>query len=141
LQEAQQKQQEEQAQRVAQDFLKKIDTGKTEFPDFDEKMKGLNYAEVPEIVEMATHLDNTAAVMYELGQNKYKIGNLLSLMQRSPQLAFAEMQRLSESIKLNKNSQYEPQTKSPLSQIKASNQGMDRSGVLSVADYRKKFKG
>lgn len=139
-QDFQRKQQEEGAQRIAQDFYKKIETGKSEFPDFEEKMKELNYAELPEIVEMATHMDNTAAVMYELNENKWKMGNILSLMQRSPQLAFSEMKRLSESIKQNKNAQYESQPKSPLSQLRASSQGMDRGGVLTVSDYRKKFK-
>ena len=72
-QEAQAKRQEEEHKaamiEVADSYHKKMGSGKDAYPDFDDVMGDFNVSAFPKIVFLASQLDNTADVMYELAKN------------------------------------------------------------------------
>ncbi len=139
VQEAQRTAHEQEAKRITNDFLTKLDAGKGKYEDYDQVLGDFEFGAIPHVVQLATLVDNTADVMYDLAKNPTKIGNLQQLLQISPKLAYSEMQRLSKSIKDNENVAGMKQANPPLSQMRPSNTGTD-SGVMSVSDYRKKYK-
>lgn len=124
------------AQRVANEFIGKMEQGKAHYSDFDNVVGQLEYKEIPHIVHLANTTDNTADIMYELANNPSKIATLTMLMQTSPKLAQMEMAKLSSSIKKNMEAKSSPQANAPLSQIPHSTVGTD-TGKLTVRDYRK----
>lgn len=132
--------QEQDAQRIASEFFTKLNTGKGKYEDFDKVTGDLELHRMPNVVQMANQVENTADVMYELGKNPSKIANLQQLMGISPKLAMAEMKRLSDSIKQNDEAANFKSPKPPLSQMKPSNIGTDTGGALTVSDYRRKYK-
>lgn len=130
---------EEQGQRFAQQFISKLEAGKSKYSDFDTVVGNLPFANMTHIVQLADGVDNTAEVMYELGNNVGKIGHLTSLYQVDPSLARTEMQKLSASIKANESAKHERTAQDPLSQIKSSPIKSD-DGSMSVTDYMKMFR-
>ena len=121
------------AQKILNDFTEKMASGYDRYSDFDDKMKDLGLADIPEIVQLAANTDNTADVMYELANNPGKLGSFLSLCQKSPRLAVKAMSDLSKSIKDNDSAKPHVSSK-PLSQIKPNSTAVD-SGSPSVRDY------
>lgn len=126
------------ANQIANEFIGKMGNGKSKYSDFDQLVDNTfgDFREFPEIVHLANNVDNTSDVVYALAQNPSKIGNLLSLLQRSPKLALADMQALSRSIKNNEEGQAMPKANEPLSQVTPSNKGVD-GGSSSVSALRK----
>lgn len=125
------------AHHILSEFSTKMSSGKERYPDFEEKVAGLDLAKIPQIIQLANATDNTADVMYELANKPYKVGNILSLLNSAPHLAIAEMQNLSNSIKTNqKAAQTVSSAREPLSSFRPSNAGID-NGVKSVGDFRK----
>ena len=136
-QQSQQKQaMEMRAQQIVQDFAGKMSAGGAKYPGFEEKVAALDLPKIPQIVHLASSVDNTADVMNELADNPHKIASLLTLARETPHLANLEMQKLSNSIKANQKATETVQTKEPLSTIKPSTAPSDK-GPLSVADFRK----
>jgi hypothetical protein len=140
MQDAQRNAQEQDAQRIANEFLTKLDTGKGKYQDFDTVINNVEFASIPNVVALSNMVDNTADVIYELGKNPMKIAGLQQLMSISPKLALSEMQRLSQSIKDNETAGKVRMPNEPLSPLKPSVTGTD-NGEMSVADYRKKYRG
>jgi hypothetical protein len=137
---AQRKAQQEQASRIATEFFTKLGTGKEKYQDFEKVMSDVEFQTIPHVVELANMTENTADVMYELGKNPSKIANLQQLISISPKLAYAEMQRLSQSIKDNESAASTKLPRDPLSQIRpSSNTGTD-NGAMSVRDLRSKYR-
>lgn len=129
-------QQQEMAKKAAGDalanqFFGKLDAGKNKYPDFEEKVAPLRQAfaqgQLAHIALMANGADNTADIIYDLANNKGKIGNLLSLAQQSPGLAQAEINNLSQSIKTNETAQQQSNPSEPLSHLKPSTSSADNS--------------
>jgi hypothetical protein len=139
VQEAQRTAHEQEAQRITNDFLTKLEAGKGKYEDYDQVLGDFEFGAIPHVIQLATLVDNTADVMYDLAKNPTKIGSLQQLLQISPKLAYSEMQRLSKSLKDNENVGNMRQANPPLSQMKPSNTGTD-NGRMSVSDYRKKYK-
>ena len=124
------------AQRIVGEFAGKMDLGKEAYEDFDDTVKQLDLRAIPEIVQLANSVGNTADIMYDLGKNPYKIANLKVLMQTSPHLARAEMNRLSQSITANKQAVSQVSTREPLSQMKPSTGSVD-SGPMTLKDMKR----
>jgi hypothetical protein len=124
-------------QAMAAQFHQKIDAGKAKYPDFEEKAGPLmaRIHNMPYIAAMATAVDNTADVIYDLGSNLHKVANLKSLHDADPELAFADMMRLSQTIRSNQQAASIPAVSEPLSQIKPSTAGMD-NGDLTIEELR-----
>jgi hypothetical protein len=139
------------ANKIAHEFMSKIDAGKSEYSDFDETLSNIPLEKIPHIVQLAAGVDNTAGVMYELAQNPTKISSIYSLLaidfeaQKSginSNLARKEIQKLSESIRLNKEAKQAKTSNAPLSQLKSSLVGLDNGSDDSktVSDFRKVFR-
>lgn len=137
---AQRNAQMESANRIATEFFTKLGTGKEKYQDFEKVMSDVEFQAIPHVVELANMTDNTADLMYELAKNPSKIANIQQLIAISPKLAYAEMQKLSQSIKDNESAANVKLPNSPLSQLRpSSNTGAD-NGVLSVKDLRAKYR-
>jgi hypothetical protein len=138
-------QQEQEAKRIASEFFTKLDAGKANLPDFDKVMSKVDLRTIPDHVQLANMVDNTAAVMYELINNPVKIGQIQNLIDidqragRTPALALAEMQRISQSIKDNAKGANFKAPNEPLSRLHPSTAGTD-TGALGVADYKRRYK-
>lgn len=134
---AQQQAQQYHAHSIANEFLAKLSTGKDKYPDFDETIDALELSTIPEVVQLANTVDNTADVMYELGKNPHKVASLLTLTRYgNGKLAYLETKKLSDSIKQNQTALQQPLPPEPLSQLKPSNVGTD-NGALSIRELRK----
>lgn len=139
IQEAQRKAETQEAQRIATEFLTKLDSGKGKHEDFEKVVKEVDFGEVPMIAHLANMVENTADVIYELAKNPAKIATLQQLVSISPKLAISEMKRLSDSIKSNEQAAQYQSPNEPLSQRRPSNNGTDR-GPLTVKDYKARYK-
>ena len=126
-----------QASQIVSEFVQKLETGKKAYPDFEAKVSQLNLANLGNIVELANATDNTADVIYDLAENPHKVANLMMLAYTAPHLAQMEMQKLSASIRSNKQAaSNQPQVNEPLSHVKHSTIAAD-SGSLSISSLRK----
>ena len=135
-QRAQQEQmQMQQARQIIGDFSSKMAAGADAYPDFDQKVSALDLPKIPEIIQLANSVDNTADVMYELASKPYKVGNLISLARTAPHLAHQEAQRLSASIKANQQAQQSIQTPEPVSQVKPTSAPAE-NGAMDVKSLR-----
>lgn len=135
--ETQRQQREAVGNQIASDFMNKMNAVKSKYADFDDVVGPLmnHLHEIPHVVLMANAADNTGDVMYDLLKNRHKLASLHTLTQMSPQIAQAEMNKLSHSIKQNEAASNVPNIDEPLSQIKPSVKGMD-NGSMSIADRR-----
>lgn len=141
MQDAQIKEQQHQAQRIVQEFLTKLSTGKDKYQDFESVVGDIEYGRFPNVVQLVNnYIDNTHDVMYELGKDRSKLAVLEQLSNMSPRDAIVQVQRLSQSIKDNEAAGKIRHANEPLSQLRPSNAGMD-NGALSVSDLRKKYRG
>lgn len=142
--EMQKKQQEEQkaqlareVEQVANQYYAKMAQGKDAFDDFEAVTADFDPAAFPELVYLANESDDTAGIIYELRKNPNKLATLDALVQRSPQMARAEMVKLANSIKANKEAvATAKQPSDPLSRLKPSQAGADNGAPKSVRDFR-----
>ncbi len=133
--------QQNDAQRIAQEFFGKLETVKSKYSDYDSAMSNMDFGAIPQIVQAANMMENTGDIMYELAKNPSKIGTVQQLLQISPKLAMVEMKKLSDSIKNNSEASNFQHANDPLSQVTPSNAGMDSKGDSTVASYKKRYKG
>jgi hypothetical protein len=128
---------EQEVNQVATQYFGKMAQGKDLYEDFQAITADFNPAEFPQLVYLANEMDNTPAVIYELAKNPSKLAAIDRLVERSPNMARAELAKLSESIKRNvdaKANLQEPQD--PLSRLKPSPVGTD-GGTKNVRDFKK----
>ncbi len=129
----------QEAERTASEFFGKLATGKDKYQDFDQVIGGVkDWGKLAPAVGLANMVDNTSDVMYDLIKNPTKIAQIHALTQISPDLALAEVQRMSQALKINEDAAKAKMPNKPLSQMRPSNTGTD-SGVLSVSDYKQKY--
>lgn len=136
--ETQRAQQEAYAKQVITELTNKVNDAKTRYPDFDEVTSKIDFTTMPEVLELANVADNSGDVLYDLAKNPSKIATLRGL---PPQVAVAELQRLSDSIKSNQSAAGSGNSpKEPLNHIQPSSVGRD-NGTLGVKDYKRMFRG
>lgn len=123
-------------------FVQKMEAAKGDYSDFEDTIAPLNLPAIKPVAYLASAMENTADIMYDLGKNPHKVGNILSLLGNpaTVHLAQLEMQKLSASIKANKSASNTPSAKEPLSDITPSNVGTG-NGEMTVADWRNKYRG
>lgn len=139
--EAQQRANNEAANRIVGMFRDKIIAGKDKFEDFESVTGNVAMQYYPNVVQLlAEHVDNTADVLYHLAKNRDKLYRLESLSSHNSSDAIYEIKRLAESIKSNAESSNSKQANAPLSQTRPSNTGME-SGSLSWSDLKRRYKG
>lgn len=124
------------ANKVVESFNSKMSRGIDKYPDFQEKTSKLPLSKLLPIVQLAEQVDNTEDVMYELANNKGKMGNILSLYRDAPEVAMQAMSELSQSIKANESAKSNTRHSQPLSQVKPSATAVD-NGIPSVRDMMK----
>lgn len=127
-------------QQIANDYLSKTQKGKELFKDFEEITSAIDGESFPNIIILASKLDNAAEVVYELGQNPLKLEAIESLALRSPKMAEQQMRRLSESIKLNQAAmQNNKRTNPPMQNVMPSANTLvgSENQRPSVSDFRK----
>lgn len=140
-QEAYQKSQDEMAQRTVQNFRTKVQAGKDKYQDFDKVAPSEEVLSTyPNVVQLlGDYVDNSGDILYSLGQDFTKMELIESMAMRNPMAAIQHMQKLSQSIKDNEAAGKIKLPNEPLHQMRPSNTGTD-NGVMSVGDYRKKYK-
>jgi hypothetical protein len=128
---------EKEVNDVAQQYFGKLAQGREAFEDFDAVTADFDPAAFPQLVYLATQADNTAAIIYELQKNPAKLATLSHLVDKSPNMARAEIAKLSQSIKTNQDAKNTVQeAQDPLSRLKPSPVGTD-NGTKNVRDYKK----
>jgi hypothetical protein len=133
-------QMENQVVEVAKEFSTKMTAGKEKYQDFDTVMGKIKVDKYGNVAYMATRgLDNTADVMYHLAKNPMIMAEIERTSREDPDLAYYEMQRISQSIKDNESASNIKVPRPPLSQLSPSNTGTD-NGAMSVKDFRQKYK-
>lgn len=95
-------------------------TNETLHPGFGKAFDAINFKDIPDIVHLATTVDNTASVMHDLINNPSKMVNLRNMNQMTPLLAQQEIKKLSDSIKMNQQALGQPTPQEPLGQVKPS---------------------
>jgi len=147
MQMLQQKQQEDERQRhaeqieqevkqVADQYFGKMAAGKDMFEDFEAITADFNPAEFPQLVFLANQMENTPAVIYELSKNPGKLADLVTLVEKSPTMARAQMAKLSQSIKRNDEAKSGLQeAQDPLDRLKPSPTGTD-SKKMGMRDLK-----
>lgn len=139
--EAQGRSEQENAQRIVNNFWDKVAGGKDKYDDFEEMTGNIEYAKFPNVVQLlADHIDNSDDVLYELGKDRFKLAQLEQLSQMSPKDAMVQAKRLAESIKSNQAAGRMRTPNAPLSQQRPSNTGTDAGGPLTSAQLRAKYR-
>lgn len=139
---------EQNAHRIASEFYQKVGAGEGGVQAFEKQcaQAGVDLRSIPFHVQLANTVDNTREVMMELINNPVKIGQIQNLIDidlragRQPQLALAEIKRLSTSIKTNEQAANFKSPNEPLSQMRPSNAGTGNNGALTVSDYKRKYR-
>jgi hypothetical protein len=132
---------EKEAKQIAATYKSKMESGKQTYEDFDTVMADFNPAAFPNLVFLASQVDNTPAVMYELMKNPSKWATLAVLSERDPSAAQSMIGKLSTSIKANEQAKAEEKEVSPpLSRLSSSTTGQD-NGTKSVRDFKAMFRG
>lgn len=131
-------------QQMVNSFVQKMQVAEQQYPGLEEELNHLNYNDprIHAFIGMVNDFENTGEIMKEVLDNPYKLSQILSDIQDQPYLAQKNLQKLSASIKQNQQAKVEEaQARDPYAQLKPSTSaGMD-NGSMSVADYRKMFKG
>ena len=137
--EAAEKQQRAQIDEVAKTYLDKMKQGATLYDDFEEVTKGFKPNKYPQIAVMATQLENTPDIIYDLRKNPQKLATLqmFALNEDYDELR-EELTKLSKSIKRNEQS-VANNTKSPapLTKLKSSAVAGQDTGKRTISDMRK----
>ncbi len=148
IQESHRNTEEQNAARIASEFFTKVGAGEGGMQTFEKAVSdsGLDLRSIPYHVQLANMVDNTRDVMLELVKNPTKIGAIQNLIDidlragRQPNLAMAEMRKISESIKTNQKASNYQSSQEPLSQMRPSSAGTGNQGPLSVRDYKAKYR-
>lgn len=141
MQAAEQARVEAHMSQIAKDFTSKLNSGKSQYEDFDSVTDGLDLAQFPHLVYFANEVDNTADVVYEMAKNPHKLANIQVLAQTSPELARREIKKLSQSITNNREAaEQHRDSNDPLSRTKPSAKAGADSGKMSIQDYKKIYR-
>lgn len=133
---------EREAKKVVDTYRAKMSTGKESFEDFDQVMDDFNPEAFPNLVYLASKMENTPAVMYELMKNPSKWATVAVLSERDPKAAQNMLTRISESIKANQQAKAEEKdVPPPLGRLSSAPTGQDAGKPASVRDYKAMFRG
>ncbi len=134
---AEEAQQRAQMEKVANDYYSKMNSVKEKYPDFDAVMSDFNPSSFPEIVLLASSMDNAGDVMYELAKKPEKVASILQLAQRDQNLARKALGALAGSISQNEQAMANNrEAPAPLSRQKPSTGGVDNSEYSSISDFK-----
>lgn len=122
------------------DFVNKMQAGSKDYPDFEQKVVGLNLHQNPDLALLASDVPNPHDVMYELANKPEKLGQILGLQGRGlGHLAKTAIEDLARSVRTNREAKAQADqqsVKAPLSQVTPSTAAID-SGNASVSDFKR----
>ncbi len=130
------------AQRIVQGFLQKITPGREKYSDFDTIVGDpQNYGRFPLVVQLLSeYMDNSHDVLYALAKDPTKLVDLERTAREYPDIAIQQAQRLSQSLKDNDAAGKVRLPNEPLQQLRPSSTTGTDLGVMSVRDYRSKYR-
>lgn len=139
MQEFSQRQQEQEMQNVANNYLNKMAAGKDSYEDFNEVTKDFDPAEFPQLVYLVAGMDGAADVIYDLAQNPLKLAAMHTLAQSAPKKAQSELLKIANSIRDNRQAVAEAesqQSDEPLSRMQPSRLGASNGKPQTISDLR-----
>lgn len=123
---------------VGQKYQMRLSEGPKKYSDFDDVMTNFDIKALPRTAFLATELEETSDIMYELASDPKKAVLIEQLAERSPDMALRELTKLRDSIVANQQAiENEPNVSEPLNRPKSSQVAGSDTGNLSIADYRK----
>jgi len=137
-QEMQQQKLKTEMTQVAQNYLSKLDQGRTAYEDFDEVTKDFDPTVFPQITFLLSGIENAGDVLYDLAKNPLKIAGLDRLAEKNPKQAHSELLKLSKSIADNKQAQADAQGQDvaePLDRLQPSRVS-GSNGKMGIRDLR-----
>jgi hypothetical protein len=127
---------EAEMQKIADTYYNKMSTGAEMFEDFGDVMSDFRPEAFPEVVYLASEMENTPQIMYELAKNPHKLASIYSLAKADPNQAKKALKKLSDSIMINEQAQEgHVATNPPLTKPKPSQVSTDK-GLNSLKDYK-----
>ena len=130
-------------QGVANGMVKKFEESANEARDniegFNDTMSRIDLVKVaPGLFAAASSLDNPAEVLHHLVANRaIDIKSLDNLSNDAPQLAAAELKKISDRLKQNKNAKNLPNAPDPIGQIDTNvRDGIGGAEPQSIADFK-----
>lgn len=136
--EMQQKQFEDEMNRAAGQYLNQVSSAREKYEDFDKVTANFDAQEHPKLVYMLSGLENAGDVVYHLMQNRGKLSDVLTLLEKAPKIAHEDLLELSQSIALNKKAQEragEFETPEPLDRLNPSRVS-GGNGEQSIRDLK-----
>ncbi len=141
----------QEGKRLETEFYSKLDKAdKDSYPTLQKNLENKQEFEktlvsmgMGPVVAILTKMDNPAAVLNELFENPLKMTPLADLAAKQPLMAQAQLQRMSDSIKLNQDAAKAKMPNEPLSRIEASpTVGIDNGDMknATVRDFRNYYK-
>lgn len=127
-------QQEIEQQNVVSTFLNKVQAA-----GIGQKIESSGLGQLPvnhPLIPMLNSLDNVTDIIDDFDENPAKVANLLAVTMLNPMNGFKELQKISQSIKRNKEALAKPKAAEPPPQLKPSSYGLG-GGVSSVSEKRK----
>lgn len=126
------------AQGVGERIESKVREAQVNDPEFGDTYEKLNFERAaPALAIHLDKIDNAADVMKELAKVPTKYGQILTLMQVSPQLVDDALKSISLSIKANKKATNQKSVKPPLDEVKTSNIDTGRgNGPKTVSEWQ-----
>lgn len=133
---------EKEARKIADSYHARMTGGKEAFDDFDDVMADFNPAAFPNLVFLASQVDNLPAVMYELNKNPAKLAAVTLMSERDPKSAQNMLAKISASIKANDQAKAEDkEVPPPLGRMSSSPTGQDSGKPSTVKDFKQMFRG
>lgn len=136
-QKAYQEQQEALARQTGQELTAKIQAAQPKYSDYNEVVGGAQFDKSPEILGYANSVPNAGDILYHLAKHPEKAGAIMALKD-NPNLAFAAMKRLSDSLQTNEAAQHVPQANEPLDQLTPSSVGV--AGKPNLRDLKARYR-
>jgi hypothetical protein len=130
----QEEQQEIEQQNVVNTFLNKVQAA-----GIGQKIESSGLGQLPvnhPLIPMLNSLDNVTDIIDDFDENPAKVANLLAVTMLNPMNGFKELQKISQSIKRNKEALAKPKAAEPSPQLKPSSYGLG-GGISSVSEKRK----
>lgn len=130
------------ASKMISDFQQKSEEAKKHIADYDDVMRNVDFMNTPGLFASASQLDNSAEVLYHLANNPRDIPALEALTQSMPGAASAELKRISDRLKQNRNAKNLPQAPNPIGRIDSDiTDGLGDGTPQTVADFMKIYRG
>lgn len=137
--EQQEKALQQEMSEVADNYLTRMKSAKANYHDFDEITAPFDPGAFPQLTYLLAGMPNAGDIVYDLSKNPHKLVTLDALAFKSPQLAKAELLKLSQSITSNLNAHQEASgydVSAPLNQLQTSKVPSGNNGNMSVSDLR-----